>query len=125
MGQTRPLFVLFLLFSHDKYSTNTMNDKSIDVVIGTQTWGDRMAGADDSTELWRHPKKLKVRTGFSCRTTSQPPTSSRAAASCPIRPRTPARQTRRTTFTPRQGQLRKIKSRIDRSVKGFVYLFSF
>ena len=34
MGQTRPLLFIFVL-SHDKYSTNTINDKSIDVVLGT------------------------------------------------------------------------------------------
>ena len=56
MGQTRPLFYLFRSFSHDKYSTNlTRNDKSIDGVLGTQTRGGRMVGADESTELWRHP----------------------------------------------------------------------
>ena len=26
-----------------------------DGVLGTQTWGVRMEGADKSTELWRHP----------------------------------------------------------------------
>ena len=51
MGQTRALFVLFSFYSHDKYSTN----KSIDGVLGTQTRGGRMVGADDSTELWQHP----------------------------------------------------------------------
>ena len=53
MGQTRPLFCLFSFFSHDKYSTNTINDKSIDGVLGTRTWGSVMVGADESTELWR------------------------------------------------------------------------
>ena len=24
-------------------------------MLGTQTWGSRMVGADESTELWRHP----------------------------------------------------------------------
>ena len=28
MGQTRPLFCLFSFFSHDKYSTNTINEKA-------------------------------------------------------------------------------------------------
>ena len=55
MGQARPLFVYFLFFSNDKYSTNTINEKSIDGVLGTQTRGGRMVGADESTELWRHP----------------------------------------------------------------------
>ena len=31
------------------------NDKSVDGVIGTQTQGGTMVGADKSTELWRHP----------------------------------------------------------------------
>ena len=46
------LFCLFLFFSHDKYSTNTTNEKS---VLGTRTWGGRIVGADESTELWWHP----------------------------------------------------------------------
>ena len=34
---------------HDKYSTNlTKNDKSIDGVLGTRTWGGKMVGADKS-----------------------------------------------------------------------------
>ena len=62
MGQTPPLFGLFLLYSQckDKYSTNfTINDKSIDGVLGSQTLGGMMEGADESTELWRHPIGLK------------------------------------------------------------------
>ena len=35
------------------------NDKSVDGVLGTQTGGGRMVGADESTELWRHPQLLK------------------------------------------------------------------
>ena len=53
MGQTWPLIVYFSFFSHDKYSTNTINDKSIDGVLGTQAQGGRMVGTDESTELWR------------------------------------------------------------------------
>ena len=53
------LFLLiFILFSHhmDKYSTNlTINEKSIDGMLGSQTQGSRMEGADESTELWQHP----------------------------------------------------------------------
>ena len=53
MGQTRPILIISF-FSHDKYSTNlTINDKSVDGVLGTQTRGGRMVGTDDSTELWR------------------------------------------------------------------------
>ena len=47
---------LFSFFSHDKYSTNlTINDKSVDGMLGSWTWGGRMEGADKSTELWWHP----------------------------------------------------------------------
>ena len=55
MGQARPLFVVFSFFSNDKYSTNTIYEKSVDGVLGTRTWGGRMVGADKSTELLRHP----------------------------------------------------------------------
>ena len=42
-----------------------INDKSIDGVLGTQTWGGRrMVGTDESTELWRHPKKKKAENKF-------------------------------------------------------------
>ena len=37
MGQIRPRFGLFSLHSHDKYSTITINDKSMDSVHGTRT----------------------------------------------------------------------------------------
>ena len=38
----------------DKYSTNlTINEKSVDGMLGSQTWGGRMEGVDESTELWR------------------------------------------------------------------------
>ena len=33
--------------------------KSIDGVLGTRTQGSRMVGTDESTELWRHPKRSK------------------------------------------------------------------
>ena len=49
---------IFVLFSDrmDKYSTNlTINEKSVDGMLGTRTQGSRMEGADESTELWRHP----------------------------------------------------------------------
>ena len=53
-------FCLFSFFSHGKYSTNlTINDRSIDGVLGTQTWGGRIVGADESPELWRQPKKQR------------------------------------------------------------------
>ena len=48
-------FNLFRSF-HDKYSTNlTLDEKSVDGVLGTQTRGSRMVGAVKSTELWQHP----------------------------------------------------------------------
>ena len=53
MGQTG-LFLFILSFSHDKYIINTINDKSVDGVIGTRTWGSRMVGTDESSELWQH-----------------------------------------------------------------------
>ena len=34
------------------------NDKSIDGVLGTRTWGSRLVGTDESTELWRHLKNV-------------------------------------------------------------------
>ena len=49
-------FCVFLFISLDKNSTNlNINNKSVDGVLGTQTWGSRMVGADKSTELWRLP----------------------------------------------------------------------
>ena len=52
MSRTRPLFVYF----HSFHSTNlTFNDNSKDGVLGTQTQGGRMVGADESNELWWHP----------------------------------------------------------------------
>ena len=50
MGQTG-LFLFISFFSHYKYGTNTLNDKSIDGVLGTRTRGSRIVGADESTEL--------------------------------------------------------------------------
>ena len=54
MDQTWPLFGLFSFFSQckDKYNTNfTINDKSIDGVLGSRTQGGMMESADESTEL--------------------------------------------------------------------------
>ena len=52
MGQSRPLFVYFRPF----HITNQLQiDKSIDGVLGIRTWGRRMEGADETTELWRPP----------------------------------------------------------------------
>ena len=41
MGPNQASFCLFSFFSHDKYSTITINDKSIDGVLGTRSGGDR------------------------------------------------------------------------------------
>ena len=50
MGQSRPLFVYF----HSFLSTISIQiEKSIDGVLGIQTRGRRMVGADETTELWR------------------------------------------------------------------------
>ena len=39
------------------HGTNlTINDKSVDGVLGSRTLGGRMEGADESTEVWRHRK---------------------------------------------------------------------
>ena len=56
-GPNQASFVYFRSFhnARTKYSTNlTINDKSIDGVLGSQTQGGRMEGADESTEQWRH-----------------------------------------------------------------------
>ena len=55
--------VYFRSFSQhkDKYSTNfTINDKSIDGVLGSRTRGGMMEVADESTELWRHPSPVAI-----------------------------------------------------------------
>ena len=52
MGQSRPLFVYFHSFL---VIISIQIKKSIDGVLGIQTWGRRMVGADKTTELWRPP----------------------------------------------------------------------
>ena len=59
-GPNPASFCLFSFFSHGKYSTNTVYDKSIDCVLGTRTRGGWMVDADESTELWRNPKNYNV-----------------------------------------------------------------
>ena len=55
MGQFRPLYVYF------RYCLDTISiiqiEKSRDGVLGIRTLGRRMVGADETTELWRPPKK--------------------------------------------------------------------
>ena len=53
-------FCLFSSLSHEKYCIQTINDRSVDGVLGTRTRGGRMVGADESTEIWRHPTDLFV-----------------------------------------------------------------
>ena len=52
MGQSRPLFVHFRSFL---IIISTQIEKSIDGVLGIQTRGRTMVGADETTELWRPP----------------------------------------------------------------------
>ena len=51
-GPNPASFCLFSFFSQDKYSTNlTINEKSVDGVLGIRAQGGRKVGADESTEL--------------------------------------------------------------------------
>ena len=51
MGQSRPLFLFIFVFS----TCYNLNWKSVDGVLGIQTWGGRMEGANESAELRQHP----------------------------------------------------------------------
>ena len=51
MGQSGSLFVYFRYFL-DSISIIQI-EKSIDGVLGIQTWGCSMVGSDETTELWR------------------------------------------------------------------------
>ena len=55
MGQYRPLFVCFRSFL---VIVSMQTEKSIDGVLGIQTWGRRMVAAHETTELWRPPCPL-------------------------------------------------------------------
>ena len=61
-------FCLFSFLSHitwTKYSTNfTINEKSVDGMLGSRTRGGRFEGADESTELRRHPNIISLRTSI-------------------------------------------------------------
>ena len=61
MGQT--LFVYFRSF-HNEKTNLTLIDKSVDGVFGTQTQGGMMEGADQSTGLWRQPKRQNLYLNF-------------------------------------------------------------
>ena len=50
MGQSRPLFVYFRSFL---ITISNQIEKSVDGVLGIQTLGHKMVGADETTELWR------------------------------------------------------------------------
>ena len=58
MRQSRPLFVYFRSFLIT--ISIIQIEKSIDGVLGIQTWGRRMVGADETTELWRPPWNLPI-----------------------------------------------------------------
>ena len=60
MGPSRPLFRSLSSFSHHKSITKW---KSVDGVLGIQTRGRRMLGADETTEL-RRPPKISLIIGF-------------------------------------------------------------
>ena len=52
-GRVWPPFCLFSFISPYKWSTNlTINEKSIDGVLGTRIWGYSMVGVGKSIELW-------------------------------------------------------------------------
>ena len=53
MGQSRPLFVYFRPFLITIPIIQIV--KSIEGVLGIQTWGRRMVGADETTKLWWPP----------------------------------------------------------------------
>ena len=54
-------FCLFSVSSRNKYSTNlTINDKSIDGVLGTQTWGGRMVGAYEMVDFAAAPHDMLI-----------------------------------------------------------------
>ena len=70
-----PIPASFSLFSSFPHYTIQYIDESVDSVLGIRTRGGRMEGADESTELWRHPqvgwivnqilnKPLKLPMGF-------------------------------------------------------------
>ena len=59
------LFCVFIsFFSQCKDHYNTINDKSVDGVLGTRTRGGRMEGAGECTELWWYPNPNDGRTCF-------------------------------------------------------------
>ena len=57
MGQSGLFFVYFCYFL-DTISIIQI-EKSVDGVLGIRTRGHRMVGTDETTELWRPPKKYQ------------------------------------------------------------------
>ena len=85
MGQSRPLFVYFCYFLIT--ISITQIEKSVDGVLGIRTWGRRMVGADETTELWRPHRPGFVPNSFSVKkkerdTTEQKGAKSYLVASC-------------------------------------------
>ena len=60
MGQTRPLFVYFRSF-HMTNIAQILQMKKRRWHAWARTQGGRMVGADESTELWRHPCVLIIK----------------------------------------------------------------
>ena len=67
MGQSLAIFVYFHSFLILITISIIQIEKSIDGVLGIRSWGRRMVGKDETTELWRHPPKkyLNFATDFS------------------------------------------------------------
>ena len=55
MGQSRPLFVLFLPFSHSNINFNIINRKNRRWCARESNPGRWMIGADETTALWSLP----------------------------------------------------------------------
>ena len=47
-----PIPASFCLFCSFIVTISIQNEKSVDGVLGIQTWGHSMVGADETTELW-------------------------------------------------------------------------
>ena len=58
----RFLFIFVRSNSKDNYwlNENHINWKSINVLLGIRTWGRRIVGIDDSTELWLPPMSVSL-----------------------------------------------------------------
>ena len=55
MGTSQPLSVYFRPFLVPITISIIQIEKSIDGVLGILTWGPKMVGANETTELWRPP----------------------------------------------------------------------